>query len=105
MELREAIIRGAGHLMLRQVLGVLLSLAGVTLLARWVGPGPYGTYAAAYALFVYVAAVTQSGISTYLVRLERDVTAADYDYAFTLLCVLAFFGTIASIIIAYAATA
>src|SRR5688500_10718433 len=82
--LRAAVLRGGGHLLVRQLLGVGMALVGVTLLARWIGPVSYGTYAAAAALFLYAAGIAQAGIGTYLIRLPRSVADPELDAAFTL---------------------
>jgi PST family polysaccharide transporter len=91
--LRAAVLRGGGHLVLRQLVGVGMAVGGVTLLARWIGPVSYGTYAAAAALFLYAAGVAQAGIGTYLIRLPRSLAEAELDAAFTLLVALSVVGT------------
>ena len=82
--LRSQVLRGGLHLGLRQLIGLLINVAGVLLLTRALGPGAYGRYAAALGLFTALQLIAQLGIGVYLVRSERPVERADLDVAASL---------------------
>ncbi|MCL1463443.1 oligosaccharide flippase family protein [Argonema galeatum A003/A1] len=85
MSLRTQVLRGGTYLVLRQGLGVIISLAGVLLLTRVIGPEKYGIYAAATSIFLYLQMLSQLGIEVYLVRREGEEQLGVYHQAFTLL--------------------
>lgn len=85
MSLKTQVLRGGTYLVIRQGLGVFLSLAGVLLLTRVIGPEKYGIYAAAIGVFLYLQMVCQLGIEVYLVRREGEEELRVYHQAFTLL--------------------
>jgi O-antigen/teichoic acid export membrane protein len=84
-DLARRVLHGAAYLSLRQILGLGISVAGMVIMARLVGPTAYGTYAIAAGIFTVLSGIGQLGIGTYLIRLERNPARADLDEAFTLL--------------------
>ncbi len=52
--------------------GMLLSLGGILLLTRRIGSSAYGLYAGASGVLVFLQAFAQWGVSTYLLRAERN---------------------------------
>jgi PST family polysaccharide transporter len=91
MNLRSQALRGGFYLTIRQGLGVGLSVAGVLLLTRTIGPEQYGIYAAALGIYNYAQNVAQLGLSVYLIRRKEDVSPIVYHQAFTLLLLLGLF--------------
>ena len=90
MSLRSQVMRGGVYLALRQGLGMVISLGGVLLLTRTIGPDQYGIYTAVYSLFWYLQTISQLGISVYLVRREgQEEQKFIYDQGFTLLLLMA----------------
>jgi O-antigen/teichoic acid export membrane protein len=85
MSLRQRILQGGGYLILRYGLGLLISLGGVLLLTRLIGPANYGLYAGSLAIIVFFTTVGPFGLDIYLVRREEAPTAAIYNQALTLL--------------------
>lgn len=85
MSLRTQVMRGGIYLVFRQGLGVIISLAGVLLLTRVIGPEKYGIYAAAISIFLYFQMLSQLGIEVYLVRREGEEQLEVYHQGFTLL--------------------
>jgi PST family polysaccharide transporter len=73
------------YLALREGIGVVISLAGVLLLTRVIGPEKYGLYTAALSIFTYLNILSQLGIQVYLVRREGEEQLGVYHQAFTLL--------------------
>ena len=69
---------------------MVLSLVGVILVTRMIGPGQYGRFAACLGLFTYLYYATTWGIDIYLMRRPQgEAPAVLYDQAFTLLMALA----------------
>lgn len=83
--LRGLVMRGGAYLSVRQVLGMALSLGGVVLLTRAIGPANFGLYASALGIFTFLQNLTQGGIRAYLVRQQGEVRDEVYHQAFTLL--------------------
>ncbi len=88
MSLRTQALRGGTYLAMRQAIGMVLSVGGVLLLTRAIGPEQYGLYAAATSIFTYVQNLTQLGLAVYLVRREGEEVLEVYHQAFTLLLIL-----------------
>jgi O-antigen/teichoic acid export membrane protein len=85
MSLRGQVMRGGAYLAVRQGLGMVISLVGVLLLTRTIGPGAYGLYTAVLGIFTYVLNLSQWGMGVYLVRREGEVQEEEYHQAFTIL--------------------
>jgi O-antigen/teichoic acid export membrane protein len=83
------VVRGIAYLVGRESLALLVSLVGVAVLVREIGPTSYGLYAGAAAIIFVVASVGTFGVDVYLVRRLRAVTKTDLDQAVTLLAVAA----------------
>ncbi|WP_201447883.1 oligosaccharide flippase family protein [Calothrix sp. PCC 7507] len=79
---------GGLYLALRQSIGMVISLGGVLLLTRLIGPEKYGLYAATFGIFWYLQTVCQLGIEIYLVRHEGEEKLQIYHQGFTLLLLL-----------------
>ncbi len=75
MSLRSKVLQGGFYLAIRQGMGMLISLVGVLMITRAIGPEQYGLYASAFGLFYYLQNVSQLGIGVYLVR-QAEVTEA-----------------------------
>lgn len=88
MSLRDQIVRGGMYLLVRQGIGMVLSVVGVVLLTRAIGPEGYGLYAGPLSMFMFLFLVLQWGISVYLVRHEGDLQDSDYHQASSLLLLL-----------------
>lgn len=88
-ELRDLVVRGIAYLVGRESLALLVSLVGVAVLVREIGPTSYGLYAGAAAIVFVVGSVGTFGIDVYLVRRLRAVNKTDLDQAVTLLAVAA----------------
>jgi O-antigen/teichoic acid export membrane protein len=72
MGLRTQVIRGGTYLAIRQGFGMVLSIGGVLLITRVIGPDQYGIYTSANDLFLYVQTLAQLGIGLYLIRGAPD---------------------------------
>ena len=97
MSLRTQVLRGGTYLAIRQGTGILLSLVGSILLARWLGPATFGLYAGTYSLYNYAWLLCQWGVTVYLIRHATEPTAEDYHQAFTLLLGLGTVGGLAGL--------
>ncbi|MBV9389142.1 MAG: oligosaccharide flippase family protein [Chroococcidiopsidaceae cyanobacterium CP_BM_ER_R8_30] len=98
MSLRTQVMRGGTFLVLRQGLGVIISLGGVLLLTRTIGPEKYGLYIATYNIFWYLQTISQLGIEVYIVRREGEENSETYHQAFTLLLFLGLGGMLLSLL-------
>ena len=66
--LRSKIVEGGALLMGRQLASMGLSLIGLLLITRIIGPAAYGPYVAALGICQYAQSLGQAGIGVYLVR-------------------------------------
>ncbi len=92
MSLKAKVLQGGLYLAIRQGMGMVISLVGVLLITRFIGPEQYGLYASAFGLFYYLQSVSQLGIAVYLVRHEEESDVTIYHQAFTLLLLVSLLG-------------
>src|SRR6266576_261324 len=76
---------GGVYLGLRYGLGIIVSLANMFVLTRWIGPHAYGLFVTALGLTAFLAALSRGGIDTYIVRLASTPEKRVYDVATTLI--------------------
>jgi O-antigen/teichoic acid export membrane protein len=88
LSLRDRILRGGTYLIVRQGLGVVLSVVGVVLITRLIGPEAYGLYAGPLGIYTFLLILSQWGVDVYLIRHEGELQDQDYHQAFTLLLLL-----------------
>ena len=87
--LRSKIFEGGALLMGRQLASMGLSLIGLLVITRIIGPAAYGPYVAALGICQYAQSLGQAGIGVYLVRAPGEVTRRTFDVATTLLLISA----------------
>ncbi len=92
MSLRDRVLQGGTHLMVRQGLGVIIGAGGTLLLTQAIGPGNYGLWSAALGIYFYTFNVSRLGIEVYLIRSEEEPRPQDYHQAFSLLLLLGVVG-------------
>jgi PST family polysaccharide transporter len=95
MDLRENVVRGSAYLALRQIVTVGISLAGVVLLTRLIGPAQYGRYVGALAIVIFLTATGRFGVDTFIIR-RRE--APDRTLYRTVLSVMAFNSIVVSVL-------
>ncbi|MGQ9618649.1 MAG: oligosaccharide flippase family protein [Candidatus Aminicenantia bacterium] len=83
-ELKEKIFVGGSFLFFRQGLSIFISLVGVIILTRLIGPTNYGLYNAGMGIYLFIYYLGQLGINVYLVR-RREIKDEVYNQAFTFL--------------------
>lgn len=88
-DLRGRVLSGGRALLIRQCLGVVVSVAGMLLLTRFIGPAAYGVYAAAFSIAFFIQMTAELSLDIYLVRHQGELPAAHIDQVFTLLVVSA----------------
>ena len=88
-ELRQKVLRGGFYLVGRQAIALVVSIVGVTVLVRLIGPQNYGLYTGAASIVFVLTTVATFGLDVYIVRRERDLAKEEYDQAFTLLTISA----------------
>ncbi len=89
--LRSLVLRGGGFLFVRQVISIALTLIGVLVITRIIGPAPYGAYAAAIGIYQYLESLGEAGISVYLIRQPDNVPEREYYVASFLLLITGLF--------------
>jgi PST family polysaccharide transporter len=89
MNLREKAIKGGAALVLRQAIGVVLSLVGVLLVTRIIGPREYGIYAIAMGIVMFLTNIGTFGLDVYLLRKTDEPTPDEFNQVFVLLAVVA----------------
>ena len=93
MNLRQHVLRSAGHLAFRNGVGTFIAVGGVLLLTRALGPSQFGLFAAAAGFFSVAQLISQLGINIYLIRYEGELPESEYHQAATLLLLLGLLGT------------
>lgn len=88
MTLRSKVLRGSLYLVIREGIGMLLSIVTMLLITRTIGPGQYGIFASAYGLTMFLQSFGNLGIGVYLVRREGDIEPRLLDQAFSLFVAL-----------------
>ena len=87
--LRGQALKGGAFLAGRHSVSLVIHLLGVTLLTRAIGSHDYGLYIGAFGVQTYLAAISQLGLTVFLVRHGDAITDAEFDQAFTLLGTIA----------------
>ncbi len=85
MSLRTTALHGGAIMVIRQGVGMVLSLGGVLLITRLIGPHEYGVYAASTGVLTFLTNFGTWGTDVYLLRKEQEPTEEEYHQAFTLL--------------------
>ena len=87
MSLRAQVFRGGAYLALRQLLSLGISLVGVVLLTRLIGPTDYGLYVGSFAIVVFLMLVGRFGVDAYVIRRDEPIGPEVYGLAFALMAV------------------
>ncbi|MGB3651782.1 MAG: oligosaccharide flippase family protein [Rivularia sp. (in: cyanobacteria)] len=85
MGLRNQAVKGGFIMVIRQGLGILLSLASVIFITRVIGPEQYGFFGAASGIAVFLYRLGPWGLDVYLVRKTENPLQEEYNQAFTIL--------------------
>jgi O-antigen/teichoic acid export membrane protein len=86
--LRSLVLRGGTLLFGRQVASMCLSLIGLVVITRFIGPESYGAYTAALVVVQSLQISVQNGVSAYLIRQAGEVPEREYCVASTFLLAL-----------------
>jgi len=73
----------------RQAIGIVLSVVGVLLVTRIIGPRQYGLFAAAVGIVTFLHTFGNWGLDVYLLRKTGDPEEKEFHQAFTLLLLIA----------------
>lgn len=95
--LRVLAWRGGVTMAVRQMVGMVISFAGLVGLARLIGPQSYGIYVSALALYNFLVLFFQWGTDVFLMRRSEDPTDDQIHQALTLSLVLGGVGMALSI--------
>ncbi|MFO7271326.1 oligosaccharide flippase family protein [Sphaerobacter thermophilus] len=83
--LREQALRGGAYLAVRQGISLFISLGGVLLLTRLIGPASYGLYAGSLGIVSVLTLIGRLGINVFLIRCPEPPDQHMYNQATTLL--------------------
>ncbi|MBM4273383.1 MAG: polysaccharide biosynthesis protein [Deltaproteobacteria bacterium] len=100
MSLRNLILKGGMYLTARQALGMAISIVGMLLVIRAIGPAAYGLYAATLGLYTYIFIFSQWGIGVYLIRMKGEFDETEFHQAFSCFLILGGAGAAAAILAA-----
>jgi O-antigen/teichoic acid export membrane protein len=89
MSLREKAIKGGAFLLVRQAIGLVISVVGVLLVTRIIGPRQYGLYAAGAGIVAFLYMFGAWGLDACLLRKTEDPEEKEFHQAFTLLLLIA----------------
>lgn len=85
VNLRAKVLRGGAFLAVRQVIGMAITLIGVLMVTRVIGPREYGLYAIAIGIANFMSLVGPWGLDVYLLRKAQKTNEREFDQCFTLL--------------------
>jgi O-antigen/teichoic acid export membrane protein len=83
--LRQQVVKGGAFMMARQFVMLGMSLIGMLVVTRVLGPGRYGPYAAALGIYQFLMTIGQMGVEVYLIRTTETLDKRLYHAASTLL--------------------
>jgi O-antigen/teichoic acid export membrane protein len=89
LSLRRKAIKGGTFLLVRQAVGIIISVIGVLLVTRLIGPLQYGLFAAAVGIVTFLSMFGNWGLDVYLLRKKEDPEEKEFHQAFTLLLLVA----------------
>jgi O-antigen/teichoic acid export membrane protein len=89
MSLREKAIKGGAFLLVRQAIGLVISVAGVLLVTRIIGPRQYGLYAVGAGIVTFLYMFGTWGLDACLLRKTEEPDEKEFHQAFTLLLLAA----------------
>lgn len=87
--LRQKAIKGGAFLLMRQAVGIVISVVGVLLVTRIIGPRQYGLFAAGVGIVGFLYMFGTWGLDVYLLRKTEDPEEKEFHQAFTLLFLIA----------------
>src|SRR5258708_37157384 len=85
MSLRQRALSGGAVLVVRQAIGTLLSLTGVLLVTRVIGPAKYGVYEAADGIVLFLSVMAGWGLGVYPPMRPTEPAQEGFDPGVTLL--------------------
>lgn len=87
--LRQRAIKGSAFLLVRQAIGIVISVVGVLLVTRIIGPRQYGLFAAGAGMMTFLYTFGTWGLDVCLLRKMEDPEEKEFHQAFTLLLLIA----------------
>jgi O-antigen/teichoic acid export membrane protein len=97
LELKAKVFKGGIYLVLRQLLGAVMSLVGALVIAHILGPEEFGIVAIAMSVFYFTTATSKLGLNIYVIRQpdlkenEGEQILAFYNTVGVAFCVLVWF--------------
>jgi O-antigen/teichoic acid export membrane protein len=97
LELKAKVFKGGIYLVLRQLLGAVMSLVGALVIAHILGPEEFGIVAIAMSVFYFTTATSKLGLNIYVIRQpdlqenEGEQILAFYNTVGIAFCILVWF--------------
>lgn len=89
LSLRQKAIKGGAFLLVRQAIGIVLSVVGVLLVTRIIGPRQYGIFGVGSGIITFLSTFGTWGVDVYLLRKPETPREEEFQQAFTLLLLIA----------------
>lgn len=105
MNLRQRAIKGGAFLLVRQTIGIVISVVGVLLVTRIIGPRQYGLFAAGAGIMTFLYMFGTWGLDVCLLRKAEDPEEKEFHQAFTLLLLISVGMTLGVIALRHAVAA
>jgi len=83
--LRQQVLKGGAFMMIRQLVMMAMSIIGMLIVTRVLGPERYGPYAAALGIYQFLMTLGQMGVEVYLIRTSEALDKRIFHAASTLL--------------------
>jgi O-antigen/teichoic acid export membrane protein len=88
MSLRQRAIKGGAFLLVREAAGIAVSIVGVLLVTRIIGPREYGLFGAGAGIATFLLTLGPWGLDVYLLRKTETPQEEEFDQVFTLFLVI-----------------
>jgi len=95
--LRARVLQGGTYYSIRQLVGAVIGVGGVTCLIRILGPHDYGVFASAFGVYIFLRGILQLGVGTYLVRKDGAVDDREFSQALAIVFSMGVLGVVVAI--------
>lgn len=89
MSLRERAIKGGAFLLVRQAVGIVISVLGVLLVTRIIGPRQYGLFGTGLGIATFLLTLGPWGLDAYLLRKSENPSEKEFHQVFTIFLLIA----------------
>lgn len=97
---KKSVIKGGGHLILRQIIGLLLSIISLTIIFKYLGPKNFGYLSITQGIWGYITLVSTLGLDVFFIRSPKQFEKKDIYQLFTVLFLISITILIVSLLLA-----